>query len=513
MFSYEKRKKAVDLYFKYHKNGAAVIRELGYPSRNALRYWVKEFENEGLLHENNKHKSKYSDEQRRLAVNHYLDHGKSISKTIRAIGYPNRYTMSLWLKEDVEGYKSRNVAKSCQEVYTDDYKKEAVIDLMIRDQSVKDIADNHGVTSVTLYKWKNSLLGNERECIMNNKIETPTNDKSNNEKEKLNQEIEKLRREVYRLQLEKDILEKATQIIKKEEGINLNELTNSEKTLLIDALKENYSLKELLFELKISKSSYYYQKNVMKLGDKYRELRLKIANIFNSNYQSYGYRRVHAKLKKEGISVSEKVVLRLMKEEGLIVISTKEKKYSSYKGEISPEVDNIVNRYFHSDKPNEILLTDITEFSIPAGKVYLSPMIDCFDGLVSSWSIGTSPNAELVNSMLDATIANLKDGEHPIVHSDRGCHYRWPGWIQRMDDNNLIRSMSRKGCSPDNSACEGFFGRLKNEVFYKRDWKDVSLDEFIEIINNYIKWYNETRIKQSLGFKSPVEYRKELGLI
>lgn len=140
-------------------------------------------------------------------------------------------------------------------------------------------------------------------------------------------------------------------------------------------------------------------------------------------------------------------------------------------------------------------------------------MIDCFDGLVSSWSIGTSPNAELVNSMLDATIANLKDGEHPIVNSDRDCHYRWPGWIQRMYDNNLIRSMSRKGCFPDNSACEGFFGRLKNEIFYKRDWKDVSLDEFIEIINNYIKWYNETRIKQTLGYKSPVEYRKELGLI
>ena len=108
---------------------------------------------------------------------------------------------------------------------------------------------------------------------------------------------------------------------------------------------------------------------------------------------------------------------------------------------------------------------------------------------------------------------NLKDGEHPVVHSDRGCHYRWPGWIQRMDDNNLIRSMSRKGCSPDNSACEGFFGRLKNEIFYKRERKDVTLDEFINIVNNYIKWYNETRIKKSLGYKSPIEYRKELGLL
>lgn len=191
----------------------------------------------------------------------------------------------------------------------------------------------------------------------------------------------------------------------------------------------------------------------------------------------------------------------------------KKKKYSSYLGEISPSVDNIINRDFHSEKPNEKLLTDITEFSIPAGKVYLSPMIDCFDGLVVSWSIGTSPNAELVNSMLDSTIASLKEGEHPIVHSDRGGHYRWQGWIQRMDDNGLIRTMSKKGCSPDNSACEGFFGRLKNELFYKRNWKNVSINEFIDIVNNYIKWYNEKIIKQSLGYRSPIEYRKELRLI
>lgn len=222
---------------------------------------------------------------------------------------------------------------------------------------------------------------------------------------------------------------------------------------------------------------------------------------------------MHAQLKKDGIHVSEKVVRRLMKEECLYVISKKKKKYSSYLGEISPSVDNIINRDFHSEKPNEKLLTDITEFSIPAGKVYLSPMIDCFDGLVVSWSIGTSPNAELVNSMLDSTIASLKEGEHPIVHSDRGGQYRWQGWIQRTDDNGLIRTMSKKGCSPDNSACEGFFGRLKNELFYKRNWKNVSINEFIDIVNNYIKWYNEKIIKQSLGYRSPIEYRKELRLI
>jgi putative transposase len=112
--------------------------------------------------------------------------------------------------------------------------------------------------------------------------------------------------------------------------------------------------------------------------------------------------------------------------------------------------------------------------------VYLSPIIDCFDGLVISWTIGWHPDAELVNTMLDAaieTVANSND--RPVVHSDRGAHYRWPGWLTRMRDAGLIRSMSRKRYSPDNAACEGFFGRLKTELFYPRDWKTTTIEQFI----------------------------------
>nr|MCR4651880.1 IS3 family transposase [Lachnospiraceae bacterium] len=158
-------------------------------------------------------------------------------------------------------------------------------------------------------------------------------------------------------------------------------------------------------------------------------------------------------------------------------------------------------------------LTDITEFHIPAGKVYLSPIIDCFDGLPVSWTIGTSPDAELVNTMLDNAVSILNENEHPIVHSDRGCHYRWPGWIERMEKAGLTRSMSKKGCSPDNSACEGFFGRLKNEMFYGRSWQDVTIEEFIAVLDDYIHWYAEKRIKLSLGGLSPIQYRIKLGLI
>lgn len=81
-----------------------------------------------------------------------------------------------------------------------------------------------------------------------------------------------------------------------------------------------------------------------------------------------------------------------------------------------------------------------------------------------------------------------------------------------MNDNSLIRSMSKKGCSPDNSACEGFFGRLKNEFYYDRDWSKTSVNEFMKQLNAYIVWYNSKRIKASLGYKSPVDYRISLGL-
>ena len=116
--------------------------------------------------------------------------------------------------------------------------------------------------------------------------------------------------------------------------------------------------------------------------------------------------------------------------------------------------------------------------------------------------------------MLDAAIETVVACESkPIIHSDRGAHYRWPGWLSRVHDAKLIRSMSRKGCSPDNAACEGFFGRLKTELFYPRKWMDTTIEEFIQIVDSYIRWYNEKRIKISLGSLSPIEYRKSLGLV
>jgi putative transposase len=222
---------------------------------------------------------------------------------------------------------------------------------------------------------------------------------------------------------------------------------------------------------------------------------------------------MQASLFRQKVFISEKVVQRLMRQESLVVPAKRRRRYSSYFGEVSPAPDNLINRDFHATEPNKKWLTDITEFQIPAGKVYLSPMVDCFDGLVVSWSIGTRPDADLVNTMLDAAIERIANSsDQPVVHSDRGAHYRWPGWLSRIADAKLIRSMSRKGCSPDNAACEGFFGRLKTELFYSRDWHTTTIDQFIQVVDSYIHWYNEKRIKISLGSLSPFEYRESLGL-
>ena len=113
--------------------------------------------------------------------------------------------------------------------------------------------------------------------------------------------------------------------------------------------------------------------------------------------------------------MSEKVVCRIMREEGLVAKRSRKRKCSSCKGEIGEAPENLVKRGFRADDPNRPWLTDITEFAIPAGKIYLSPVIDCFDGMCVAWSQSTSPNAELVNSALDAAASRLHEGEHPTL--------------------------------------------------------------------------------------------------
>ena len=325
-------------------------------------------------------------------------------------------------------------------------------------------------------------------------------------------QLDELKAQVKDLQFEVDLLRETLNVIKKDQGANLKTLKNREKTVIVGALKDVYPLSFICKKLSLSRSCYYYHSSLTKTKDKYQDARKRIADIFHSNYDAYGYRRIYSALKQQKICISEKVIRRIMKRDGLVVTVKRRRKYNSYKGEITPAVPNLINRDFHADKPNQLWLTDITEFSIKAGKVYLSALIDCFDGMPVKWTMGTSPNAKLVNTMLEQGVKTLGMDERPIVHSDRGCHYRWDEWIELMNKSNFTRSMSKKGCSADNAACEGFFGHLKTEMFYGRSWDNYTISEFIEEVNKYIEWYRMKRIKLSLGGISLIENRRRLGV-
>jgi transposase InsO family protein/transposase-like protein len=507
MYSYEDRLRAVQLYIRLGKRLGLTIRQLGYPTKNALKTWYCEYEQRHDLPVGYTRRSKFSQAQKERAVEHYLAHGRCIAATIRSLGYPSRSLLTAWLQELHPQERTRVVARS-QELASE-AKQSAVIALCMRPASAQAVADDLGVCRGSLYKWKNQLLGHDALTPMKRQPDTP----ASSDRSELEQQLETLRRDIRRLQLEKDLLKKANELLKKELGIDRQHLTNREKTLLVDALRSTYPVTELLCEVNLPRSSYFYHRARLEEGDKYAEVRQTMTDIFERNYRCYGYRRLHASLSDQCVNISEKVVRRLMKQECLVAATNKRRRYGSYMGEISPAPDNLLNRDFSAGAPNEKWLTDITEFQIPAGKVYLSPMIDCFDGMVVSWSIGTRPNAELVNTMLDAAIDKVAaSGERPVVHSDRGGHYRWPGWLTRIADANLVRSMSRKGCSPDNAACEGFFGRLKTEMFFARDWLSTSIEEFVAALDAYIRWYNDVRIKSSLGFRSPAKHRVSLGI-
>lgn len=198
--------------------------------------------------------------------------------------------------------------------------------------------------------------------------------------------------------------------------------------------------------------------------------------------------------------VSEKVIRRLMREEDIQVRTPPRKyRYSSYRGEVSPAPANLVKRNFHADEPGRLWLTDISEFAASDGKVYLSAIVDCFDGMIVGWETGRHPTMALAeNSLKSALTTHIPDdGVGLVLHSDRGVHYRSNSWISMTRAAGITRSMSKKGCSPDNAACEGFFGRMKNEMFYHRIW--TSAEELEAAVNNYIEFYNNDRIKVSLG--------------
>ena len=519
-YTREQRRRAVELYVRYECCAADVIRELSYPSCEALRMWHRDWLEEqrtGIPLTRGERYSRYTLEQKRAAVDHYLTHGRRASRTIRQMGYPSRTLPASWIDELAPGGRRLRHGPIPEEL-----KREAVLKVASGEASSCGAAEGlGGVDSSVVRNWKRQLPGRtEGAAVAKDEPEredaTPQADADalRGEIASLNADLERLRAERRVLEIRLAIMKGSVELVGKEPGADPDNPTSREKTILIKKVSEalGVNAESLLGEVGIARSTYYYQLKAMTRPDKDRGLLALVREAFENSKRRYGYKRIHLELRSAGIVVSAKRVMRLMTRHGMVPVFRSAKRYSSYRGEIGGAPANLVNRDFHAMNPNELWVPDITEFSIPAGKVYPSPMIDCYDGMPVSWTIGTSLDAALANGMLEDACATLRPGRTPVIHSDRGCHYRWDEWIRICNSHGLTRSMSAKDCSPDNAAAEGFFGRLKQEFFHRRSFQGVTIDEFIRMLDGYMVWYRDKRIKLEYGM-SIMDKRIQLGLV
>ena len=320
------------------------------------------------------------------------------------------------------------------------------------------------------------------------------------------------REELIRLRAENEYLRTENEIIKKTDCLETRKVrsaTQGEKAALVNELRgKGYSLNQLLEAAGLSRSTYYYEiSKTDAVKERNANLSSEITNIFNENKERYGVRRVHHELLNRGFKVNHKRVQRIMNQLSLKGKRPKEK-YHSYKGDVGKVADNIINRDFSTEKPLQKWTTDVSQFNLPWGKCYISPILDMNTNEVISYNLSLSPNMAQVKDMLNKAFKRFPSVQGLIMHSDQGWQYQHTFYREELKKHGIIQSMSRKGNCYDNCIMETFFGRLKNEMFYGFEKNYPSFEIFSKAIADYIDYYNNRRIQAKTKWMPPSKFRK-----
>src|SRR5690606_9426706 len=296
---------------------------------------------------------------------------------------------------------------------------------------------------------------------------------------------------------------------KKVGSLSSKQASQKEKAVIFTELRRDHKLEHLLHLAGLARSSYYYHTKSTSFLDKHADLVKEVILIYQKHKGLYGYRRITLTLRKTlNKAVNYKTVAKIMSTLDLKSV-IRVKKYKSYKDEEGKTADNILQRDIKAENPHEKGVTDVTEFKVSGNKLYLSPIMDLFNGEIISYNISTSANYAQINNMLDKAFKRRKmdnkEQVETIFHSDQGWQYRLKKYHDRLKDNNIIQSMSRKGNCLDNAIIENFFGVLKSEMFYLKKYSSIL--QLTQDIKEYIKYYNNERIRINLNGMSPVEYR------
>lgn len=271
-------------------------------------------------------------------------------------------------------------------------------------------------------------------------------------------------------------------------------------------------MSKLLLISGLSRSTYYYELQKQDLDSKNKELIDNIKDIFYKHKGNYGVRRVYHALLNIGIKINHKKVQRIMHKYHL---SGKKhpQKYHSYQGHVGAVADNLLKRNFIAAKPNIKWTTDVSQFSFGWGKCYLSPIMDMYNNEIVGFDLSKTANYDQIERMLFSAGIASKDLSKLTIHSDQGWQYQNPRFVKTLKEYGITQSMSRKGNCMDNSIMESFFGIMKNEMFYGHEHEYESFEQFKKVVEEYIYYYNNERIKKKAGWMSPVQYRLLNGFI
>lgn len=365
----------------------------------------------------------FSKDQKEAALRLYDELGR-IGSVVDRLGYPSRTCPSNWVTA-----RGRPRAQRKAAVRLAAQEKAAAVELVLAGEPYREVADAAGVAPRAVLARRRAYLEKGAAALM-----TGIDRKGSARQGRRPPGRPRGAQEAHsRAAVRERPDERGGRARKKDPGVDPRSLSNREKAALIDAMRETYSLSFLASRLRIAESSCHYARRAAAAPDRWAEARRAVVEELEAAGRARGHRCVHRRPAERGVACGGRTVRRLTAEEGCGVVCLKRPRaWSSYAGEVSEASPNPVARRLRADAPNRPWLTDITGFRLPRPgepKVHLSPVVDCFDGMVAAWSIGTSPNAELANSSLERACARLSEGEAPVIHSDRGGRYRWPGRI------------------------------------------------------------------------------------
>ena len=281
-------------------------------------------------------------------------------------------------------------------------------------------------------------------------------------------------------------------------------MRTSVKYMVIYRHKEKYSISEMCRFFNVSRSGYYAYVSRMDTPAKDLPLAEKIMSCQEKCGKTYGYRRVHIWLERQGIHHDPKTILRVMQKYNLLS-AVRRKKYRNY-GEYLHRYPNLLNRDFKAERPNQKWVTDISYIKTNQGILYLSIIRDLFDNSIVAFKTGTEQNINLVLSTIREAKKREKVTAELQLHSDQGFQYTSHAYFKLTKSYNITPSMSRKGNPYDNALAENFFSILKTECIHRTKLK--SYDEARLLIGEYIHFYNNERIQLKTKL-TPLEKRSQ----